>query len=82
MAGSGPVGGVRDNADSLRPFSGAWRVVAAQFALGPRTGPLPIPRTDGGAALLALGGRIKGSGENYFKIDDGQWRDQRRLRSL
>jgi hypothetical protein len=48
MAGGGPVGGVRDNADSLRPFSGAWRVVAAQtIALGPRTGPPPRPLARG-----------------------------------
>jgi hypothetical protein len=41
-AGGGPVGGVRDNADSPQPFSGAWRVVAAQtIALGPRSRAAP-----------------------------------------
>jgi hypothetical protein len=42
MAGAVLVGEYTvKNPDSLRPFSEAWRVVVAQFALGPR-GPLPL----------------------------------------
>jgi hypothetical protein len=56
MAGGAPVGGVRNNPDIPRPFSGAWRVVAAQtIALGPRTGPLPRPQARGGHAASGAG---------------------------
>jgi len=44
----------RNNADSPRPFSGARRVVAAQFALGPRSRAAPASSCAGAAHHFAL----------------------------
>jgi hypothetical protein len=67
MAGGGPVGGVRDNAD--RPWS-FRRVFAAQFALGPRTGPPPRPLARG-RPITSLGGKDPMSGPRFIVLPYG-----------
>jgi hypothetical protein len=66
MAGGFKSASTPQNPDSLRPFSEAWQVVAANRPRAAQTGPLPRPLARG-RSITWLGGKIQYRNRNLSR---------------